>query len=260
MYYTYFRCSTDTQMENNGFQMQKDVVKKYCEDNNIEVTDSFCDEGISGTVADRPGITDLLSVIQSGDKIIVQNTSRIWRDDFAKVMIRRQIQKVGADVISVEQPKYSVNVKDPNEFLINSMFELLDQYDRMSIAMKLSKGRKAKANKGTKACGTAPYGYRWENAKIVVDYNNDKIVYDIFLRYTVLGSLSKLKAYCDKMEYRTSQGKLFSKQSLSNMLKNDFYIGIVTHAGKKVKGTHPAIIDKPLFNDVQKILQNKILA
>ncbi len=37
--------------------------------------------------------------------------------------------------------------------MVNGMFELLDQYERMSIALKLARGRTTKATKGDKPAG-----------------------------------------------------------------------------------------------------------
>lgn len=253
-HYAYYRVSTSTQAEANGTQMQEDVVKAYCKQNNITIDDSFTDLGISGTVVDREGITELLANLEKGDKIIVQNTSRLWRSDIAKVMIRHEIEKAGADVISIEQPMYSVYTKDPNDFLINGMMELLDQYERMSISMKLAKGRKARAKKGSKPCGSAPIGYKWEDNNIVIDWNNNLIVEDIFKAYVELKSLAKLQAYCTDKGYRTTQGKEFSKQALKNIINNDFYIGIVTYADKKVNGEHQPIISKELYDMANQIL------
>lgn len=256
MYYAYLRCSTQTQMENNGFQMQENVIAKYCSDNNLQLDGTFTDEGISGTRTDRDGLIDLLSTIEKGDRIIVQNTSRLWRSDTVKVMIHHELKKIGVDIISVEQPTYSIFSTDPNDFLFNGMMELLDQYERMTISQKLAKGRKAKAKAGNKACGSAPFGYKWDNAKIVIDYNNNMVVLDLFQKYLELKSLSKLLEYTKQVGYKTSNGNDFSKQALANILHNDFYVGIVTHAGRKVPGEHEPIIPAQLYDDVQ-IMLNK---
>jgi len=42
----------------------------------------------------------LLSVVAKGDRVIVLNTSRLWRDDFVKAMVQHTLKKVGADIIS----------------------------------------------------------------------------------------------------------------------------------------------------------------
>ena len=127
MIYAYMRVSTETQAERNGTQAQKVTIDEYANKNKITITNYFEDLGISGTKTDRPALLDLLNVLQEGDSVLVLNTSRLWRSDTAKVIIRQEIIKSGADVISIEQPNYSINSKDPNEFLINSMMELLDQ-------------------------------------------------------------------------------------------------------------------------------------
>ncbi len=51
-----------------------------------------------------------------------------------KVLVHRELKKAKSDVIIIEQPNYSIYSKDPNDFLINGMIELLDQYERMSIS------------------------------------------------------------------------------------------------------------------------------
>lgn len=255
MIYAYYRVSTQSQMEQNGIQMQVKEVEKYCRENNIEITGTYIDEGISGTRADREGLNELLTVLEKGDKVIVQNTSRLWRNDSVKVMIHHEMQKIGADIISIEQKTYSIYSKDPNDFLFNGMMELLDQYERMTISMKLAKGRKARAKDGHKPCGIAPYGYRWQGNDIVIDFNNNLIVEDIFKNYIELKSLQKLKEYCDQKGYKTSNGKNFSKQALKNIIENDFYIGIVTYAGKKVEGEHERIITDDLFTKANSILK-----
>lgn len=253
--YAYYRVSTQTQAELNGIEMQVAEVEKYCKLNGIEITGSFEDEGISGTIVEREGITELLSVLEKGDKVVVQNTSRLWRDYFAHAMIRHEIEKIGADVLSVEQPTYSVKDKDPNDMLFNGLMELLDRYEKMSISVKLAKGRKARAKSGHKPCGAAPLGYRWEENRVVIDYNSNLIVKDIFDKYVELKSLGKLKDYCDEAGYLTLNGKHFSKQALKNIIENDFYVGVVTYAGKKVSGEHEALIENNIFEEANKILK-----
>lgn len=255
MVYAYYRVSTQTQAEQNGISMQVDVVERYCRENGIEIAECFTDEGVSGTIADREGLSDLLATMEKGDKVIVQNTSRLWRNDTVSYLVKHALKKLEADVISVEQPTFTVYYTDPNDFLLNGIMELLDQWDRMSISTKLAKGRKARANKGNKPCGLVPYGYRWQGNDVVIDYNNNLIVKDMFEKYLELKSLSKLSDYCTSKGYKTTFGKDFSKQTLGNMLKNDFYIGVVTYADKKIVGNHPAIIENELFESVNKLIK-----
>ena len=57
---------------------------------------------------------------------------------------------------AVDRPNYSIYDKDPTAVLINGMMELLYLYERLEIAKRLRRGRRAKAAKGRLR--------RWERA------------------------------------------------------------------------------------------------
>ncbi len=69
------------------------------------------------------------------------------------------MKKYGCDIKSIEQPLYSIYKKDPNDYLVNDLMELLDQHQRLEIVLKLTKGRNKKAREGGYAGGRATLGY-----------------------------------------------------------------------------------------------------
>src|SRR5699024_7051227 len=98
-------------------------------------------------------------------------------------------------------------------------------YERMSISMKLAKGRKTKARAGVKACGVAPFGYKWKGTNVVIDEEKSEIVKEIYSLYNNGYSLQKIADMLNNKGITTDRGKQFSKQAISVILKNDFYTG-----------------------------------
>jgi site-specific DNA recombinase len=153
----YIRVSTQGQARDGySLKYQEDEIKGYCKEQGLNLH-IFRDEGISGAKLnedaleiDRVGLQEMLAHLSSVqvDYVVVLNTSRLWRSDIVKVLIQRELKRFGCDIKSIEQPFYSIHKKDPNDFLVNGLMELLDQYQRLEIAVKLTKGRNKKAKEG----------------------------------------------------------------------------------------------------------------
>ena len=257
----YIRVSTDTQADKGyGLTTQLNAIKDYCKVHKMELVEIFEDRGISGTDASRQGLTDLLASFNGVSKVVVMNTSRLWRDDMTKVFVKREMKKAKAEIISIEQPTYSVYDKEPNDYLVNTIMEALDHYERMNIALKLSKGRRSKAKSGIKGGGNVPLGYKWQHDGVkrpivVLDEENAEIVKDIFSKYYEVKSIGKVKKHLDEQGYTTARDKSFSQQAIANILSNPFYKGEIIHGDVKAKGKHEALVSPVQFGKIQAILQ-----
>ena len=266
--YGYIRVSTESQAEKGyGLETQRAEIQKYCKDNGLELLDVFEDKGISGTeavendgdevISKRKGLLQLLSVLKAGNAVLVMNTSRLWRSDIAKVLIRREIERKGSEVISIEQPRYSIYKKEPSDVLINGMFELLDEYERLSIALKLAKGRTTKAHRGDKPAGALPYGYKYEANKksVVVDGAEAVIIRKIFNAAQSGRSIQQIVNMLNSEGIVTRQKKSWTKGTVHGMIRNDFYTGVLTHQQTAISGNHAPIISKVQFGKVRARLQ-----
>ena len=263
MFYGYVRVSTETQAEKGyGLEAQENGIKAYATKNGFVIADIFRDAVISGNIKDtddddaiskRTGLMELLATVGEEDTVIVLNTSRLWRSDMTKAIVRREMMRRQVKLISIEQPKYDLYSKDPNDYLINAIMEALDVYERMSISLKLARGRTVKANNGDKPAGVCPYGYRYTSDRkhIEPDPEEAKVVKMLFTEGQKGQSLHKIADSMNKKSIPTRRGKEWSAGSVQVILRNNFYTGTLTHQGKEIKGNHEPLISKVQFGKVQ---------
>lgn len=268
-YYGYGRVSTETQAEKGyGLETQDKEIRKYAEDHGFPLARVFVDAGISGNMKDtdddealnrREALMELLSCLEDGDAVIVLNTSRLWRSDMTKAIIRRELMKRGARIISIEQPKYDLYTKDPNDYLINAIMEALDVYERMSISLKLARGRTVKAKGGDKPAGVCPMGYRYSDDRkhVEVDEVEATAVRLIFTEGQKGHSLQQIASLLNERGMTTKRGKAWSAGSVQVILRNRFYIGELQHQGKTVAGNHKPLISRVQFGKCQAQLDKR---
>jgi DNA invertase Pin-like site-specific DNA recombinase len=261
-FYGYARVSTPTQEEKGyGLMVQRDAIREYCRREGGELLEIFEDRGVSGAGEglQRAGLLGLLAALAPGDAVVVLNTSRLWRSDVAKVLIRREVIRKGARVVSIEQPRYDIYTKDPGEVLINGMFELLDEYERMSIAIKLAQGRAAKAARGAKPAGVTPMGYRYapDKKSLVIHEEEAELVRRIFMLACEGLSVQRIADSLNSEGLCTRRGRPWTKAATHKILRNRFYTGTLSHGQRQMKGTHPPIVSHMRFRKAQDGLKKR---
>jgi len=253
----YVRVSTSGQAK-DGYSLayQQDEIRSYCEQQGWNLMQVFTDEGISGAKVDeealevdRIGFQSMLAALSTRDydAVVVLNTSRLWRSDIVKVLVHREFKKYGVDVKSIEQPTYSIYKKDPSNFLINGLMELLDAYQRLEISMKLSRGRNKKAQQGGYAGGRAAFGYKANKGQKSIAVNERQAIavkrlFDIREQYPSW-TLTELATQLNVEGFTTQQGKPFGKVQVKRILdRRAFYQGLYRYGGIEAEGVHQAII------------------
>jgi len=253
----YIRVSTMVQVK-DGYSLtyQVDEIRQYCQQHNLELVQIYEDRGISGAKVDeddltveREGLQNMLADLKTTGAryVLVFNTSRLWRSDMVKVLIHRELKRHKVDVKAIEQPNYSIYAHDPNDFLVNGMLELLDQYQRLEITSKLSRGRRKKAEQGGYAGGGVAYGYTLDKGSNTLEVNEPhantvRRVFELRRQYPTW-SLSQLAAELNADGYTTKQGRPFSKVHVKRILDRECqYKGMVKYGNVVAQGHHQAII------------------
>jgi hypothetical protein len=127
------------------------------------------------------------------------------------------------------------------------MLELLDQYQRLEIALKLGRGRRKKAEQGGYAGGGIAFGYKALKGQKVITIDERKAV--IVRQLFELKSSNPtwtLKQYAEQLNaegYKTEQGKAFTKVQIKRIFDHKLtYQGQCIYGQIQSVGQHQAII------------------
>lgn len=255
--YGYIRVSTEGQVK-QGYSLaeQRAEIEKYCSSKSYNLIEIFKDEGIGGAKADedetsieRDGLLDMLASLKENkiQYIVVLSTNRLWRSELVKVLLHRELKKNNVDIRAIDRPNYSVYTQNPNEIFVNGMFELLDVYERLEIALKLKRGRLQKAKGGDYAGGGAPFGYECLRGgkKLYVNATEAKAVRRVFdIKQSFPNMTLKSVAEFMKMErHKGRKGADFNAMLVKRILdKENFCRGYYNYGGIESVGEYEPLL------------------
>ncbi len=168
--YSYLRVSGKGQVDGDGFPRQRQSVADYCRRNRMEVVTEFRDEGVSGTVFDRPGLTDLFVAIKSnGVKVVlVEKADRLARDLIVSETLLAEFRKLGIKGIAAEGgTDLTVDNNDPSRKMIRQILGVVSEWEKSCIVQKLRAARIRSKEKNGRCEGRKPYGEKEGESEIV---------------------------------------------------------------------------------------------
>src|SRR6266498_883990 len=275
-----FRCAIYTRkstehnldLEFNSLDAQREACEAYIKSQAHEgwrlIPDHYDDGGLSGASLDRPALQKLLADVRAGKItiVVVYKVDRLTRSlaDFAKLVELFDQHQVS--FVSVTQ---SFNTTSSMGRLTLNVLLSFAQFEREVIGERVRDKIAASKKKGMWMGGMLPLGYDVKDRKLVVNKGEARTVVDIYCRFLVLKSVRHLHDELGGAGIRSKQrvrpdgttygGQKIARGALYLMLQNRIYRGEITHKGKSYPGEHPAIIDQPLWDEVQAVLaQNRV--
>jgi site-specific DNA recombinase len=268
----YTRVSTDhgLDQEFNSLDAQYDAASAYIKSQAHAgwtlIRSRYDDGGYSGGSTDRPDLQRLLDDIRSRklDVIVVYKVDRLTRSlaDFAKLV--ELFDAHGVSFVSVTQ---QFNTTTSMGRLTLNVLLSFAQFEREVTSERIRDKIAASKRKGLWVGGTLPLGYQMKDDKIAVVENEAERVRLIYRRYLELGGVNALVRDLRERNIRTKSrllatgatrgGVLFGRGSLFYLLRNHFYIGEVKYKDEILPGEQPAIMDRALFDAVQRKLTDQ---
>ena len=159
--YGYTRVSGQGQVEGDGLTRQEEAIRSYAQAHGHEVVEIFREEGVSGTVEDRPALARLMVDLEENGHgiktIIVERLDRLARDLMVQEAIVRDLQRHGYALISTtEGPDLCGD--EPTRKLIRQIFGAVAEYDKSMLVAKLRAARERKKLKTGRCEGRKGFG------------------------------------------------------------------------------------------------------
>lgn len=153
----YARFSTDLQRQ-ASIDDQFRTCLRTVERDGWEVVSRFKDEALSGAKADRPGYLALLEAAKRKDfdLIVVEEVSRLWRDQEEQWRAVRRLEFWGVHILGVND---GVNTRSEGYGLLLSIRGAMNEEARREIGKRTHRGLSGVALSGNSAGGRS-YGYR----------------------------------------------------------------------------------------------------
>lgn len=282
--------------ESESIQNQKEYCTNYVINQGWNIANYYCDDGFTGTNFDRPDFKRLINDIENGkiNLVIVKDLSRLGRDYietgyyiekyFPKQSVRFIAINDGIDTFS----NNTNNDMSPFKSVMNDMYA-------KDISKKVRSVMDTKRMNGQYIGAFGTYGYKKDSNnknQLIIDEAVAPIVKRIFEMYSIGCGITKIanilndeEILCPgaykKQQYPTYNNPrvrldLWTAHTIKYILNNYTYAGDLAQ-GKFVKVNYkvkkfknvpkdrwiiakdavPAIVERNLFDNVQKLLADK---
>jgi site-specific DNA recombinase len=269
----YTRVSTDARLEQefNSLDAQREASEAYIKSQTHEgwslIRARYDDGGFSGGSMERPALQKMLLEVQAKriDVIVVYKVDRLTRSlaDFAKLV--EMFDAHGVSFVSLTQ---SFNTTTSMGRLTLNVLLSFAQFEREVTGERIRDKIAASKKKGIWMGGVVPLGYRVKARALHIVEDHAELVRGLFKRYLEIGSVAKLKEILDAEDVRlpiridgkgrSTGGGFFSRGHIYKIFSNPIYIGQIAHRRLVYEGQHPAIIDRELWDKVQRNLEDRL--
>ena len=232
----YSRVSTEEQAkEGLSVDAQIDKCESFCKARGWEVFKVYKDSGFSAGSLNRPALELLLR--DAEDKrfniILVYKIDRFSRKLKDLITILEDLKMKGINFTSVTEQIDTTSAMGEAFFQIIGVFA---QLERGMVKERVQLSFDRKINLG-EVLYRAPFGYIYQNKKLVKHPENAEKVKEIFEMWN---AGINYKEICKKFD--------ISPSTCYQILRNPIYIGKIKYKGNLYPGKHPVLIDDEIFN------------
>jgi len=256
----YTRVSTDIQAEKefSSCESQEEKIKSFIQSqNNWQIFKTYSDAGYTGANTNRPALQELLEDVKQKkiDIILAYKIDRLTRSPKDFYQLIEFFEQNNVSFISVTE---RFDTSTPAGRLLRNIMLTFAQFERELTSERTKDKMLERAKRGFYNGGFAPFGYKRENKKLIINKREAEIIRLIFEIYVETGSVVKVYDLLKEKSIKNRQGKPFYKTVLGFLLRNPAYAGKVKHNNQIYQGIHEPIISEEVFEMAQKIHRKKM--
>ncbi|MBA3518170.1 MAG: recombinase family protein, partial [Rhizobiales bacterium] len=247
----YCRVSTASQEDGSSLETQEAACRAFVAEHGWNVIDMYREVFTGAELFDRPQLGKLREAIRRRevDVVVAHALDRLTRNQAHLGVILSEADYAGVAIEFVTE-----RLEDtPEGRLLQSVRGFVAEVERLKIAERTVRGRRARAQAGKLLPGkAAPYGYRWRDANraaLDIDPIDGPVVQRIFQEViqgnTIRGIALQLTA--ESIPTATG-GDRWSSSTIYTLLKRRAYTGEAVawrYGSEKIKGGKLRILVRP---------------
>jgi site-specific DNA recombinase len=239
----YARVSTTEQA--SGFSLDEQVarLRAFCGDKGGRCTRLFREVESGGTL-ERPKLDRLLGLAQQGtfDIVLVWKVDRLGRSNLDLQNVWAYLKELEVEVVSGTEPFDSTT---PVGKALFDMLALMSEMERATIKDRAAMGALGRAKQGKWHGGPPPYGYVYDEktGRLMTDEKEVDIVGYIVDLAIAKGELGTVVRRLRREGITTRRGKPWSKATVSRLIGNPIYVGLLRYKDVVTKDESLRVFD-----------------
>lgn len=238
----YTRVSTAGQAEDGySLTLQRDRLEAYVHSKPAwRVASIYEDDGYSARTTDRPAYQRLWDEIDTWDMLLVVCIDRAHRNTRNFLQMMDHLRERDRHFASAEE---SLDTTTPIGRFVVDIIARIAQLESEQIGKRTSEGKAAIARDGYWPHGSTPTGYQREDANGHYTLTPDEdaaLVREAFHRYA-----------SGDLQQEIADDLPWSVMTVSNILNNPVYHGIVRSGDVQAEGRHPSLVSDVVWEAVQ---------
>lgn len=266
----YARVSSDKDAAFHSLEAQQAYYEEYIKlHSNWTLVDIYSDNGISGTIINRPEFQRMLEDCRNGkiDLVVTKSITRFARNTVILLETVRELKALSIDVFFQKENMHSIS---PDGELMLTLLAMYAEEEARSASENQKWRIRKKFENGEPWVGDM-LGYRLKDGKMIVVPEEAEIVKMIFNDYLSGKGVQSIARKLNEMGVPAKYSEYWRPNTILKIIHNEKYMGDMllqktyrpdfrTKKGKNnhgeviqyyVENSHKAIIDKEIFDSVQ---------